>query len=76
MDRDSLVYISSYKRMCRDILLAIHRFKEETGELSVEIETSDGTPDAEFNEETGKFVRNGNKLSITVYVGKEDEDVE
>lgn len=71
-------YKIALHRMCQTILLAISKFKQETGEAMVEVRTTDDEPDEELNEATGKFVKGGNKLGIyvdvTEFVDDDDDD--
>lgn len=60
--------------MCREILRSISKFKKDTGRQRVSVETSDYHYDEELNEGTGKFIKPGNKLGITVYIGEDDSD--
>lgn len=60
--------------MCREILRSISKFKKDTGRQRVSVETSDYHYDEELNEDTGAFVKAGNKLGITVYIGDSDTD--
>lgn len=69
-------YDISFHTMTRDVLKAIHKFKMETGTPKVEIETFDNECDEEFNEETEKFSKKGNKLRIKVYIGVSHEQLD
>ena len=68
-------YKIALHRMCQTILLAISKFKQETGEAMVEVRTTDDEPDEELNEATGKFVKGGNQVGSYVDVTESvDED--
>lgn len=79
MDIDSASVETDYKiafhSMCREILNSINKFKEATGEESVNIETYDYEYDEELNCATGKFVKPGRKLGINVYISHNKEDI-
>lgn len=69
-------YEIEFHKMTRGVLKAIHGFKEATGTPRVEVETFDSEYDDEFNEATGGFSRNGNKLRIKVYIGVSHEQLD
>lgn len=69
-------YEIEFHKMCRKVLAAISAFKKATGVRRCSVETTDYCYDDELNEETGSFVRQGNKLGITVIVDNEDDDEE
>ncbi len=69
-------YEIEFHKMTRGVLKAIHDFKEATGTPKVEIETFDNKCDEEFNEETEKFSKKGNKLRIKVYIGVSHEQLD
>lgn len=72
MNETETDYQIALHTMCREVLRSISKFKKETGRERVSIETSDYHYDEELNEETGAFVKPGNKLGITVYIGEDD----
>ena len=74
MNKTETDYQIALHTMCREILRSISKFKKDTGRQRVSVETSDYHYDEELNEGTGKFIKSGNKLGITVYIGEDDSD--